>query len=105
MKGAGAGLVTAHTDARPGVRYKTLMDNRERETLEKEVERHRRKIDELVRELRNLETIICHAANAPPQLIRHAVLIRVALKGRRAAVELGAARLEAFARAERASAE
>jgi hypothetical protein len=81
------------------------MDNREPEVLKREVEAHRAKIAELAEELRKIEALIGRIADDAPRLMRHAVLLRVALKGRRAAEEIGTARLAAFMRAERADAQ
>jgi hypothetical protein len=69
------------------------MDNRYRGNLEREIDAHRSRIDELVEELSHVESIAERIARVPWQLIRHAALLRVALKGRRAAVEIFAGRL------------
>lgn len=55
----------------------------ERDTLEREVASHRARVEELLDKLREVEDDV-----------RQAGLIRMELKGRTAAVELGSARLK-----------
>jgi hypothetical protein len=69
------------------------MDYRQRERLEHEIAAHRRKIAEFAQELCHVEAIAARIARVPGQLMRHAALLRVALKGRRAAQEIVAERL------------
>ena len=71
--------MTTHTDGGAHGRYKALMDNGYRAKLEREIDSHGRKIAELSEELQYLEGL--------------ARLLRVALKGRRAAQEIAAERL------------
>jgi hypothetical protein len=74
----------------------------ERQILEREVEYHRERIAELQATLRDIEDNLGDVVDAPPELIREAVMIKMALKGRTGAVMLGAARLEALCRVEMA---
>jgi hypothetical protein len=72
----------------------------ERQILEREVEYHRERIAELQASLRDIEDNLGDVVGAPPELIREAVAIKMALKGRTGAVVWGAARLEMLARVE-----
>ncbi len=74
----------------------------ERQILEREVEGHRERIAELKASLRDIEENLGDVVDAPPELIREACLIKMALKGRTGAVILGAARLEMLWRVEMA---
>lgn len=74
------------------------MDERERQILEREVESHREKIASLKESLRDIVENLTDATDAPQELIRAACFIRMALKGREGAVELGAARLQSLSR-------
>ena len=78
------------------------MNRSERQILEREVEEHRERIAELKANLRDIEENLGDVVDAPPELIREAVRIKMALKGRTGAVILGAARLEALCRVEMA---
>ena len=69
------------------------MDYGQRERLEREIAAHRGKIAEFAEELCLVEAIAARIARVPAQLVRHATLLRVALKGRRAAQEMVAERL------------
>ena len=76
------------------------MDERERQILEREVESHREQIASLRESLRDIVENLSDVTDAPQELIRAACFIRMALKGREGAVEVGAARLESLLRAD-----
>ena len=61
--------------------------------LEREASTHRRAIAELAEELHFVEMLAARIAAVPWQVIRHTGLLRIALNGRRAAVEIVAERL------------
>ena len=69
----------------------------EAEILEREVMRHREAIAELVVSINGLESQMSRAAE-PEKLARKAAALRLAVQGRTAAVELGAARLSVLVR-------
>ena len=75
------------------------LDAREREVLEHEIQHHRVHIAELLRALLDIEENLKQVTDPPEELTREAGALRMALKGRKGAVELGAARLQAFIRA------
>lgn len=72
----------------------------ERNRLEREVEQHRAAMAELLDSIRDIEDNLGEVVDAPAELIRKACALRIALKGRRSAVEVGAARLEVLIRAD-----
>lgn len=72
----------------------------ERHRLEREVEHHRSAMAELLESIRDMEENLGNVVDAPPELVRQALALRIALKGRRSAVEIGAARLEVLIRVE-----
>src|SRR5688572_2001161 len=76
----------------------TIVDERQR--LEREVEQHRAAMAELLESIRDIEENLGDVVNAPAELLRQASALRIALKGRRSAVEIGAARLEVLIRVE-----
>jgi len=65
----------------------------ERVILEVEVSSHRARVEEITAALRDLEQDITRAGDSPAKLLRAADLLRLELKGREAAVQLGSARL------------
>jgi hypothetical protein len=65
----------------------------ERAALEIEVLSHRVRVAELAAALADLERNIAEGVDAPDKLRREASLLRMELKGRAAAVEVGSARL------------
>jgi predicted nucleic acid-binding Zn-ribbon protein len=70
------------------------MENRERDSLEREVREHGSRIAQLTSALRQLEESIGETADAPSQVAKQVALLRMELQGRSAAFELGAARLQ-----------
>ena len=70
----------------------------ERQRLEREVELHRAAMASLLEEIRDIEENLGNVVDAPGELVRQALALRIALKGRRHAVEIGAARLEVLIR-------
>lgn len=71
------------------------MDDQQRRALEEEIEHHRVRIAELLATLHELEDNLKHVAEAPPGLAHRADLLRLELKGRRAAFTIGSAHLGA----------
>ena len=84
------------------IRNCIIVRESERQILEREVEYHRECIAELQANLRDIEENLGDVVDAPPELIREACQIKMALKGRTGAVMLGAARIEALCRVEMA---
>lgn len=75
------------------------MDDQQRIALEVEIEHHRARIAELLATLHDLEDNLKLVMDAPPELARKADMLRLELKGRRAAFTIGTAHLGAIARA------
>ena len=71
------------------------MDNQQRRALEDEIEHHRARIAELLATLHDLEDNLKHVLDAPPELAHKAEMLRLELKGRRAAFTIGSAHLGA----------
>ncbi len=65
----------------------------ERATLEVEVSSHRERVEQILAALREIEDSITQAAAPANKLLREADLLRIELRGREAAVQLGSARL------------
>ncbi len=72
------------------------MDNYQRKMLEIEVETHRARIAQLVESLRDMEENLAHVVDAPEELATQADRMRLELKGRRAAYEVGSAHLKSL---------
>jgi hypothetical protein len=71
------------------------MDDLQRRALVEEIEHHRVRIAELLATLHDLEDNLKHVADAPPELTHKADLLRLELRGRRAAFTIGSAHLGA----------
>jgi hypothetical protein len=71
------------------------MDDQQRRALVEEIEHHRVRIAELLATLHDLEDNLKHVVEAPPEIARRADLLRLELKGRRAAFTIGSAHLGA----------
>ena len=71
------------------------MDDQQRRALVEEIEHHRARIAELLATLHDIEDNLKHVADAPPELARKADMLRLELKGRRAAFTIGSAHLGA----------
>ncbi|HLX25016.1 MAG TPA: hypothetical protein VKR38_16835, partial [Usitatibacter sp.] len=61
-----------------------------------EVETHRARIAQLVESLRDMEENLSHVVDAPEELATQADRMRLELKGRRAAYEVGTAHLKSL---------
>jgi hypothetical protein len=72
----------------------------EREILDREVMHHRAAIAQLLASLLDIEENLKLIIDPPEELSQEAATIRVALKGRKAAVDVGSARLKAISRFE-----
>ncbi len=72
------------------------MDNYQRKMLEIEVETHRARIAQLVESLRDMEENLSQVVDAPEELATQADRMRLELKGRRAAYEVGSAHLRSL---------
>ena len=72
------------------------MDEHQRRALMDEIEHHRERIAELLAALHDLEDNLKHVADAPPELTRKAEMLRLELRGRRAAFTIGSAHLGAY---------
>jgi predicted nucleic acid-binding Zn-ribbon protein len=72
------------------------MDNYQRRMLEIEVETHRARIAQLVESLRDMEENLSQVVDAPEELATQADRMRLELKGRRAAYEVGSAHLKSL---------
>jgi chromosome segregation ATPase len=75
------------------------MDSLQRKALEREIEHHRSRIEELVGILHDLEDNLRQVVDAPEELTRKADLLRMELMGRRAAFSIGSAHLGSHAEA------
>ncbi len=73
------------------------MDDQQRSALVDEIEHHRVRIAELLATLHDLEDNLKHVVEAPPELANKAEMLRLELKGRRAAFTIGSAHLGASA--------
>ena len=71
------------------------MDDQQRRALEDEIEHHRARIGELLATLHDLEDNLKHVLDAPPELAHKAEMLRLELRGRRAAFTIGSAHLGA----------
>ena len=71
------------------------MDDQQRRALEDEIEHHRARIAELLATLHDLEDNLKHVLDAPPELAHKAEMLRLELRGRRAAFTIGSAHLGA----------
>ncbi|MFZ3321816.1 MAG: hypothetical protein WA190_05540 [Usitatibacter sp.] len=72
------------------------MDNYQRKMLEIEIEVHRARIAQLMETLREMEENLAQVVDAPEELTTHADRLRLELKGRRAAYEVGSAHLRSL---------
>ena len=75
------------------------MDNRQRQTLELEVQFHHARIVELEDTLQDLEANLKHVTDAPEELMLKVQRLRMELKGRYAAFSVGTAHLNSYSRA------
>jgi chromosome segregation ATPase len=75
------------------------MDDYQRKMLEIEVEVHRTRISELVESLRDIEENLSQVVDPPEEMSRQVDRLRLELKGRRAAFEIGSAHLKSLLRA------
>ena len=72
------------------------MDDKQRQSLEREVEAHRERIAELLVSIRDIEDNISMVVDAPERIAQEAERLRMELKGRRAAFAVGSAHLKSF---------
>ena len=72
------------------------MDDYQRKMLEIEIEVHRARIAQLVESLRDMEDNLAQVIDAPEELNTQADRMRLELKGRRAAYEIGSAHLKSL---------
>jgi hypothetical protein len=72
------------------------MDNYQRKMLEIEIEVHRARMAQLVETLREMEENLAQVVDAPEELMTQADRLRLELKGRRAAYEVGSAHLRSL---------
>ena len=68
-----------------------LMDNQERRTLEQEVQGHLRRIEKIQESLRDREENLRQVLDAPEELTREVGMLRMELRGRKAALAVGLA--------------
>lgn len=71
------------------------MDERQRKTLEREVDDHRARVEELCESLRDMEENLQQVVDAPKELLGSVSGLKLELRGRRAAIALGSACLAA----------
>ena len=74
----------------------TAMDAYQRKMLEIEIETHRARITQLVESLRDMEDNLALVVDAPEQVSAQADRMRLELKGRRAAYDVGSAHLRSL---------
>ncbi|HEY2628552.1 MAG TPA: hypothetical protein VGI57_05460 [Usitatibacter sp.] len=72
------------------------MDDYQRRMLEIEIEVHRTRISQLIENLRDMEDNLSQVVDPPEEMARHADRLRLELKGRRAAYEVGSAHLKSL---------
>jgi len=72
------------------------MDNYQRKMLEIEIEVHRARIAQLMETLHEMEENLAQVVDAPEELMTQADRLRLELKGRRAAYEVGSAHLKSL---------
>ncbi len=72
------------------------MDNYQRKMLEIEIEVHRARMAQLIETLREMEENLAQVVDAPEELMTQADRLRLELKGRRAAYEVGSAHLRSL---------
>jgi predicted nucleic acid-binding Zn-ribbon protein len=72
------------------------MDDYQRKMLEIEVEVHRARIAELLESLRDLEENLAQVVDPPEEMSRNIDRMRLELKGRRAAFEVGSSHLRSL---------
>ncbi len=72
------------------------MDDYQRKMLEIEIEMHRARIAQLIESLRDMEENLAQVVGAPEELSTQADRMRLELKGRRAAYEVGTAHLRSL---------
>jgi uncharacterized coiled-coil DUF342 family protein len=71
------------------------MDERQRKTLEREVNEHRARVEELCASLRDMEENLQQVVDAPKELVSKVSGLKLEMRGRTAAIALGAACLAA----------
>ena len=69
------------------------MDERERLALEREVQLHLTRVEELLPILKDLEENLQNVIEAPHEFLEQIVAIKMELRGRMAAIAMGEARL------------
>lgn len=67
------------------------LDSRERRALELEVQEHLRRIEKIQEDLRDREENAAQVVGVPPELVREVNLLRMELRGRKAALAVGLA--------------
>ena len=67
------------------------MDERQRKTLEQEVNGHRARLEELSESLRDMEENLQKVVDAPKELVNRVSGLKLEMRGRKAAIALGAA--------------
>ena len=90
-----SGAALANTEA-VDAKWVTAMDNYQRKMLEIEIELHRARIAQLTESLRDMEENLSQVVDAPEELTTQADRLRLELKGRRAAYEVGSAHLRSL---------
>jgi predicted nucleic acid-binding Zn-ribbon protein len=76
-----------------------IVDDRQRQSLEHEVQAHHARIVELEETLEDLEQNLKQVVDAPEELTRKVERLRMELKGRYAAFSVGTAHLTAYSHA------
>jgi len=72
------------------------MDEKERKSLEKEVEAHMRRIEKIQETLSDSEENLRQVVDAPPELTGEVSRLRVELRGRKAALAVGLSLLNIY---------
>lgn len=65
------------------------IDNRERRSLEREVQEHLHRIEKIQEQLRDAEENLSQVVDAPEELVRDVNTLRMELRGRKAALAVG----------------
>jgi len=65
------------------------MDDRERRTLEKEVQHHLHRIEKIQESLKDREENLRQIVDAPEELVKEVGTLRMELRGRKAALAVG----------------
>ncbi len=72
------------------------MDDRERKTLEREVQNHLHRIEKIQESLKDREENLRQIVDAPEELVKEVGTLRMELRGRKAALAVGLSLLGIF---------